>query len=691
MKLLNINTPTITPHQTPKTAKVETTFDQLPLSIEIGSWAQQAEQSVLVKHGNTVILTTLTDEPARAEIPEFRPLTVDYYERPGAVGQIPGNYFRREGRQTDREIQICRFVDRAVRPLFDSQERRNLQIIIQVLSADAKSDLIGLAIISAAAVAQISAIPFAGPLAGRSFCIKDGRLVPAVSNLEVAWTVASTPKGVVMLEGGSYSIETADLFVQLQSSQRDFEGVWQALNELETLHGQNKVPFTDHLALAEHPAFDACLGELAAILKDPSKKNRDRKYQELLTRLKAEVGGSELLVAHTLWELKKSWIRSEALENRRQDGRTLEQIRPYRFEKSVLPATPASVLATHGNTQLLVSLSTGAPKEALEEDGLFGKSRSTFFVHYNFPGFATNEIRHGKNVSRREVGHGLLIQGAFANSVFQGEGRVVRGLCDVLSADGATTMAAICGMSIALTQIGAISQPVVGISVGLIAENDNAVLMMDMTGDEDLYGDMDLKVAGTPQGITALHLDNKVGAIDWNIIETALQHARTAHAQLFEEIKVDSTEISAPTQIQAPPAFQQKVQVNPQRFGLILGKKGQNLKALETETNTRIRILEHQNLVVVSGDVEEGVKTAVEKIQSLSLPLKKGNVYDAVVDQVKAFGAFVKFADHIALVHVSDFNTNAHGEPIFLEQGQKLTVKLLGVDAYGRLKVTRID
>ncbi len=690
MKLLNLTTPSITPHQNAKTAKVECTFDHIPLTIEVGNWAPQAEQSILLKHGDTVILTTLVEEPARAEILEFRPLTIDYYERSAAVGQIPSNYFRREGRQSDREIQTCRLIDRAIRPLFDQQERRSLQIVIQVLSADAKSDLIGLSITAASAVAQLSSIPFAGPLAGRAFGIKEGRLVPAVANLEVAWTVASTPKGVVMLEGGSYSLEAADLLVQLQSSSRDFEAVWQALNQLSTLHGQSKLPFTDHLALADHPAFDSCLVELAQILKDPSKKNRDRNYQKLLNQLKAEVGGSEHLVTHTLWELKKSWIRSEALENRRQDGRTLNQIRSFSFQKNVLPSSPASVLATHGNTQMLVSLSIGSPKEAVEEEGLFGRSRNPFFVHYNFPGFASNEIKHGRNTNRREIGHGLLIQGAFANSVFQGEGKTVRGICDVLSADGGTTMSAVCAMSIALGQIQAISQPVVGISVGLIVEGDQAALMMDMTGDEDLYGDMDLKVAGTPQGVTAIHLDNKLGAIDWSVLESALNHARSAHAQLFEEIKIEASEIVA-TPVYNAPAFQQRVQVSPQRFGLILGKKGQNLKTLESETNTRIRLLEHQSLVVISGDSEDGVKTAVEKIQSLSLPLRKGDVYEATVDQVKAFGAFVKFADHIALVHVSDFGTNDAGDPIFLEPGQKLSIKLLGVDAYGRLKVSRLD
>ena len=656
------------------------------LSLELGGVAGQATQAVWLRHGQTALLATLTDGPPPA-VADFRPLTVDYYERPGAVGQLPGGHQRREGRPTDHEVRVSRLIDRALRPLFDEEERRELHVVVQLLSADPRSDLLGLAVTAAGAAAHLSHIPFRGPVAGAS---EQGE------GAHADWAVAATREGVVMLEGGDAPAPAPEVLARLRALAAGLAPAWECVEELAAGAGVVKAPYVSDHQVMEHPAFDACLDELADALTRRDKRARDAAYQSLLARLQSEVDAPREAVALTLWSLTRAWLRAEALEGRRQDGRAPHELRAMRVEVGPLPRAAGSALLTRGETQALVSVTGGAAEAPSLGQVARPRGRSPLLCHYNFHGFATHQTRAHRGPNRREVGHGLLIQRALEPLFEAPRGQqLTRVLADVLSSDGSSSMLSACAASLALAQAGApLRSPVVGVSVGLVSEGGEGVLLLDISGDEDFYGDMDLKVAGSAEGVTALHLDNKLGALSWEVVGAALSQAEQAHRALLEALAPHLAPFAP-----ARPKFVRRVQLAPSRVGRVIGKQGQNLKALCAELSVRVEVTEGGE-AVVSGEDEGLVEAAAERLRAQGEPLRVGARYEVRVDSLKEYGAFVTFSagGHSGLVHVSELVSplppfGAEGEPLeggepgALAVGGLMVVELLGVDRQGRLRL----
>ncbi|MBM4290802.1 MAG: polyribonucleotide nucleotidyltransferase [Deltaproteobacteria bacterium] len=688
MKLKPIAPPALRAPQPAVTERAARPFGAHELSLEVGGVAGQATQAVWLRHGQTALLATLTDAPPPA-VADFRPLTVDYYERPGAVGQLPGGHQRREGRATDHEVRVSRLIDRALRPLFDEEERRELHVVVQLLSFDPHSDLLGLAITAAGAVAQLSPIPFRGPVAGAS---EQGE------GAHADWVVAASPEGVVMLEGGDAPAAPAAVLARLQALAGGLAPAWECAQELAARAGAVKAPYVSDHQVMEHPAFDDCLDELGAALTRRDKRARDAAYQALLARLQAEVAAPRETVALTLWSLTRAWLRAEALDGRRQDGRAPHELRAMRVELGALPRAAGSALLSRGDTQALVSVTGGAAEAPSLGQVALPRGRSPLLCHYNFHGFATHQTRAHRGPNRREVGHGLLLQRALEPLFEAPRGQTLtRVLADVLSSDGSSSMLSACAATLALAQAGApLRSPVVGVSLGLVSEGGEAALLLDISGDEDFYGDMDLKVAGAAEGLTALHLDNKLGALPWALVGEALERASQAHAALLEALAPHLAPLSP-----RRPRFTRRVQLAPSRVGRVIGRQGQNLKALCAELGVRVEVMEGGE-AVVTGEEEAPVEAAAERLRAQGEPLRVGARYEARVDSLREYGAFVTFSSggHSGLVHVSELRSPlpplgadgepaGEGEPGALAVGQVVVVELLGVDRQGRLRLSQ--
>lgn len=642
------------------------------LSLNIGGVASQSSQAVLLEHGQTVILATLTDGPPPARS-DFRPLTVDYQERPGAIGNIPGGAFRREGRSSDHELRVSRLIDRALRPLFDEEERRELHLVVTVLSAAAKADLVGLSILAAGAAAQCSALPFRGPVAGRRVITGEGE-----------WVVAGHREGVVMLEGGGQARPAEALASELEALSAELEPLWGCVEALEASVSPQKVAHQLAFEVLESPAFDERLGALAEALTQRDKLTRDRAYAALLAELISELDAPAEAVELTLWSLARAYVRSEALEGRRQDGRAPHELRPMQIQMGVLPRAAGSALVTRGSTQVLVNVTHGGGELPMTRGLTDPSRRASLLCHYNFPPYATHEVRGRRGLSRREIGHGIVMQrGLEAQFQAKAPQLVTRVLSDVLSSDGSSSMLSTIGASLALAQSGApLLSPVVGLSIGLVSEGEgeerSGLLLMDISGDEDFYGDMDLKVSGTAEGLTALHLDNKIGALSWSLIGQALKAAAEAHEALLSAI---SPELEAFEP--ARPRFEEQVQLAPQRLGRVIGKQGSNLKALSAELEVHVDIRD-DGLTTVTGYEEALVQEAIKRLRAQGEPLKVGERFQGEVDGVKDYGLFVTFNGHSGLVHVSEMSQPLTG----FQRGDLVEVKLLGADKQGRLKLS---
>lgn len=663
------------------------------MTFEVGEMARQADLSVWASQGATRLLASVTvgQPPERAD---FRPLTVDYYERANAVGSIAGNFHRRELRQNDHEVRVSRLIDRALRPLFDPEERREVQVSIQVFSVDPKLDLVGLAITAAGLAAQASLLPFSGPILGAALCVEgedEGVLSCRVAQAREGfeWVCALHRDGLVMLEGGSREgLTPTEPFID--ALERFAEESADTLDQLSAFAeeiGAGEIPYVSPFTVLDHPAFDACLSDLAAVLQERDKLKRERRYDQILSDLKREVGNAEDAVELTLWSLARAYLRAEALEGRRQDGRAPHELRSHQLKADVLPRAEGSCLVTRDSTQLLVSAIHGSAQEAPIYETLFSQDRPPLFCHYHFPGYATHQIRSGRSPNRRETGHGLLIQRALTPLYRAKRGRSTLLNADVLGSDGSSSMASVLGANVALAQAGTpLSQPLAGVSIGLVTEEDRsrAVLLLDITGDEDYYGDMDLKVVGGEGGICAIQLDNKLGALSWNVIRTAISSSSLAHAELLKVLE-HHLESFAPT-----PKITREVEIDARLVGRVIGTRGSNLRAIESEFKVEVEVDSDRAVAIIEGEDEANVAAASARIAEVGQPLKSGETHSAVIDGVKDFGVFVSFKGHSGLVHISELREGGGDATEHFKVGEPIDVKVLGVDRRGRLKLSHL-
>jgi polyribonucleotide nucleotidyltransferase len=680
---------------------VHTEIGGRTLTLEAGKLAERANGAVTVHYGDTVVLVTACMSPESREGVDFLPLTVDYEERLYAAGKIPGGYFRREGRPSQDAVLTDRLTDRALRPLFPHGLRNELQIVVTVLSTDQENDPDILSIIGASAALTISDIPFSGPVAAVRIGYNDGEFIlnPTFTQLltsQLDVVVAGTREAVVMIEVGAREIteETALKAIKLgqEANQKSIE----LQEELRQSCGKERA----RVKIEEvNPEVQAAV---SAIVRDKApqesylKGRQEREAalnnikQELLERLGKSFSQQELFSA--LDSELRGMIRASILEQGlRPDGRGLSDIRPITCEVGGLPRTHGSGLFTRGGTQILTIATLGSLREEQPLDTISPEESKRFMHHYNFTPFSTGEVKRVGTPGRREVGHGALAERALL-PVLPSEDDfpyTIRLVSEVLSSNGSTSMASVCGSSLALMDAGVpIKTPVAGVAMGLVLGNGRYALLTDIEGIEDAYGDMDFKVAGTANGITALQLDLKGKGIGFDIIEEALSQARQARLLILEKMK-ETISSSRPELSKYAPKMT-KITIDPDKIRYVIGPGGRVIRSIMDETKVTIDI-ESNGTIIIGSPSEEAVKRAIAIIEGLTKEVEVGGIYSGRVSKVTDFGAFVEIMPGkeglIRLSELADYWVKSAEDVV--KVGDEIMVMVTGIDHLGRINLSR--
>ncbi len=674
-----------------------------PMSIQTGKMAKQASGSVVVQYGDTMVLVTVVSSKEERPGTDFLPLTVEYQEKIYAAGRIPGNYFRREiGRPSEKETLTDRLIDRPIRPLFPKGYHNEIQVIATVLSMDQENDPDILAVTGASAALEISDIPFDGPIA----CVRvgriDGELVvnPSITQLDqcdLNITLAGSKTGVVMMEGSAGRVSEADMLEAIFFGHQALQPIIDLQLKLKEAVGVAKQPFSP-------PAPDEALQQqveaaaesgLREALMVPTKIDR----QNAVRRLKAEVFESlgeayadrKSEVYGFLSNLQKRISRDLALtEGRRIDGRAFDEVRPITCEVGILPRTHGSALFTRGETQVLGVLTIGSGQDEQRVETLSGDEMRPFMLHYNFPPYSVGEVKRFMGPSRRDIGHGGLSTRAIekilpAKETFDYTIRVVS---EVLESNGSSSMGTVCAASLALMDGGVpIQTPVSGIAMGLIQEGDKVVILTDILGDEDHFGDMDFKVAGTRDGITAMQMDIKIRELSREILEKALEQARKGRVHILDRMLETIQEARDEISPFAPKVV--TIQINPDKIREIIGPGGKVIRAIQSETDTRIEI-EDSGIVKVAAASKENADAAIKQIKEITAEPEVGEIYEGTVVKTTDFGAFVNLMPGTdGLVHISQLSPRRVKRVTdVVKEGDTLRVKVLEIDKDGKIRLS---
>jgi polyribonucleotide nucleotidyltransferase len=685
----------------------ETVIGGRVMSIETGRVAEQANGAVLVRYGDTVILATAVGSDEPREGIDFFPLTVDVEERMYAAGKIPGGFIKREGRASEHAILACRLADRPLRPLFPKGYRNDVQIIITVLSVDQENDPDILGIIGASAALSVSDIPFAGPVGAVRVGYIDDQLVinPAeaqMSRSKLDLTVAGTADAVMMVEAGAKELPE-DLILEavrfgheaLQDTIRIQEKLMQAVNVSKRPYTPPVVDEELQRKVAEfvRPRFDEAVN-------NPSKTVRTNALNmvqdELLATLGAEMP-DRLKDIITFYEKElKSYVRNNILDRGiRPDGRDLKTIRPISCEVGLLPRTHGSAIFTRGQTQVLSVVTLGSPGEEQVLDGLGYAESKRFMHHYNFPPFSTGESKPLRGPGRREIGHGALAERAIAPVIPSQEEfpYTIRAVSDVLSSNGSTSMGSVCGTTLALMDAGVpIHAPVAGVAMGLITgegerEGKWAVLS-DIQGIEDALGDMDFKVAGTADGVTALQMDIKVKGITYDIMRKALEQAREGRMFIMEKM-LDSIDAPREELSEYAPRIQ-TIKINPDKIGAVIGPGGKTIRKIQEDSGAKIDI-EDDGTVNISATSSEAMQQAIDAIRALTEEVEVGRIYTGTVRRLVDFGAFVEILPGkeglVRTSQLADYQVMRPEDVVSV--GDEITVMVIEVDTQGRINLSR--
>jgi polyribonucleotide nucleotidyltransferase len=684
--------------------KVEAEIGGRKLTIESGKMARQANGSVLVTYDETVVLVTATAAKENKPDMGFLPLTIEYQERFYSVGRIPGSFFRREiGRPTEKETLTCRIIDRPLRPLFAEGWMTETQVIATVLSADQRNDPDTLAMIGASAALTISDIPFLGPVAGVRVGYIDGEYVvnPTKDQLQISGMeimIAGTRDAVVMVEGGADNL-TEDVVM---------EGIFyghEQLQQLLDLQEELRIALGKTKRQVEIPEIDAALAKrveeaaaagIAEVISTVDKMERGRVYDELQARVVAELEnekeGCAGQVKDLLSNLKKKMMRDKiVVEKSRIDGRAFDEVRPIACEVGCLPRTHGSALFTRGETQAIVTATLGSEGDEQRVETLEGMTFKQFMLHYNFPPFCVGEVRFMRGPSRRDIGHGALAERGISAVLPPAEKfpYTMRVVSDVLESNGSSSMATVCGASLALMDGGVpITNPVSGIAMGLIQEGDEVVILSDILGDEDHLGDMDFKVVGTSEGITSLQMDIKISGVTREIMSKALAQAKEGRLHILGKMQEAIAEPRAEIAPHAPKFF--TMHINPDKIRDIIGPGGKIIKGLSAEFDAKIEVDDDGNVKVFtpSGDI---AKKLMERIEDITQEAKVGKIYTGIVKTIKDFGAFVEILPGTdGLVHISELaDTRVNKVTDILKEGDEVTVKVLEIDSRGKIRLSR--
>jgi len=676
-----------------------------PLRLEFGRMAKQADGAVLASYADTVVLATAVASQTVKPATDFLPLTVNYQEKAYAAGKIPGGYFRREGAPSEKEVLTSRLIDRPIRPLFPKGYYYETQVIVSVLSVDQtlSSDVVG--ITAASAALAVSDIPFAGPLAGIKIGRVNGKFIvnPDLKTLEESelnLVVAGTDDAVMMVESGANNLSESTMIEAIELAHAEIKKIVAKINELKDLVGPTKrqvqVEFIE-------PELEAGVkGLVATPIREailiPNKTARQEKLDEILQGAVQEHAPEnpdrERHVKMVFHGLEYSEVRKMILESRsRADGRGPADIRPITCEVGVLPRTHGSALFTRGETQSLAVATLGTTDDEQRIDALEGEYFRTFMLHYNFPPFSVGEARPLRSPGRREVGHGKLAERALASVIPSKEDfpYTIRIVSDILESNGSSSMATVCGGTLALMDAGVpIKQPIAGIAMGLIMEGDQVVILSDILGLEDHLGDMDLKVTGTRDGITALQMDIKIPGITPELMRQALDQARVGRLHILEKM---AESLSAPRPDLAPYAPRIfNIQIKPDKIRDIIGPGGKTIRNIIAECGVKINV-DDSGLVTIASSDEGSAEKAKEMIDRLVEEVEPGKIYLGTVRKIVDFGAFVEILPNVdGLVHISQLAPHrVRSVADEISEGEQVLVKVLEIDRQGKIRLSRKD
>ncbi len=673
------------------------------LTIQTGKMAKQASGAIVVTYGDTIVLVSAVSANTEREI-SFLPLTVEYQEKIYAAGRIPGNYFRREiGRPSEKETLTARLIDRPIRPLFPKGYNYETQVIATVLSMDQKNDPDTLAMIGASAALEISDIPFAGPIACVRVCRIDGQLIinPPIekwAEADINIIVVGSKTGIVMVEGGGNIVNEPDMLEAIYFGHKEMQPLIELQEELKRKVGKEKRLFISPEKDPElvNKVESLAMSPVSEALKIPDKMERYaalRKVKaEIIEKLGEDYSEQKNDVSDALQDLKKTIMRNLTLnEGRRIDNRKFDEIRPISCETGILPRPHGSALFTRGETQVLGVLTLGSGQDEQRVETLIGEEFRPFMLHYNFPPFSVGEVKRMGGPSRRDIGHGGLSTRAIEKVLPAKEDfdYTIRIVSEVLESNGSSSMGTVCAGTLALMDGGVpITAPVAGIAMGLIKENDKTAILSDILGDEDHTGDMDFKVAGTKDGITALQMDIKILELPRDIMEKALEQARVGRLFILDKMLETLNESRKEISPYAPKIL--TIQINPDKIREVIGPGGKMIRSIQSESNTKVEI-DDTGLIKIAAISKEDADAAELMIKDLVLEPEVGRVYEGTVVKIMDFGAFVQILPGTdGLVHISQLaKERVTKVSDIVKEGEKIKVKVLEINRDGKIRLSR--
>jgi len=685
--------------------KVTKTFQygQHTVTLETGEIARQASGAVLVSVEDTVVLATVVARKDAKPGQDFFPLTVDYIEKTYAAGKIPGGFFKREGRPSEKETLTSRLIDRPIRPLFPEGYLNEVQVIIHVLSVNPEIDPDIPAMIGASAALCVAGVPFNGPIGAARVGYANGQYIlnPSTAQLKTSQmdlVVAGTETAVLMVESEAQQLSEEIMLGAVVFGHEQMRVVIDAIHDLVAEGGKPEVEWT---APAKNETLIAQVTELAsAKIRDAYQTREKSARQQKLKSLSSEVmaalsaqgiqadGGD---VGNILFDMEAKVVRTQILDGEpRIDGRDTRTVRPIEIRTGVLPRTHGSALFTRGETQALVIATLGTARDSQKIDALMGEYTDDFMMHYNMPPFATGETGRVGTPKRREIGHGRLAKRALVAALPNPEdfSYSVRLVSEITESNGSSSMASVCGGCLALMDAGVpMKAHVAGIAMGLIKEGGKFAVLTDILGDEDHLGDMDFKVAGTPAGITALQMDIKIMGITKEIMQVALAQAKEARQHILAEMQKAVPTVKTELSDFAPRLI--TIKINPEKIRDVIGKGGAVIRALTEETGTQIDITDEGIVTIASVDAAAG-QEAKRRIEELTASVEVGKTYDGTVLKLLDFGAIVQvMPGKDGLLHISQIaNERVNAVADYLKEGQQVRVKVLETDERGRLKLS---
>ena len=672
------------------------------LIMETGTMAEQAAAAVTVRYGDSLVLVTVCVSHEPRENVDFLPLTVDYEERHYAAGKIPGGFIRRESRPTQEATLTSRLTDRAIRPLLPKAWRRDLQVVITVLSADQENDPDILALIGSSAALSMSEVPFDGPVGVTRIGHINGKFVVNPTLLQLGnslfdLVVASTSEKIIMLEAGAKEVPESLILEAIKFGHEVNLGIIRVQEELRNALGKPKVVVP--LSSSDHELAIAVAGvtreQLVSAFSGAIKAEREEKLNELQKELIEQLGATfpqkDILAAFD--DQIRNEVRTSLLEKgQRLNGRGLTEIRPIKCETGLLPRTHGSALFTRGQTQVLAITTLGSTRQEQKIDGLGIEESKRFIHHYNFPPFSNGEVGRMGTPGRRAIGHGALAERSLLPVVPKEDEfpYTIRLVSEVLSSSGSTSMASVCASSLSLMDAGApIKRPVSGIAMGLVTGADNKyVVLTDIEGLEDNYGDMDFKVAGTTEGITGVQMDTKLKGLTMEIVEQTIHQARDARLSILEIMNKTISSSRSELSRYAPRVY--RISVPVEKIGAVIGPGGKTIRSITEETKATIDISDDGTVLIGSTD-EAGARKAIQTIENMTKEVVRGDVYTGKVTRVLNFGAMVEILPgKEGLIHISelaDYRVGSVEEVV--KVGDEVKVKVIEIDNMGRTNLSR--